>query len=47
VKAHRREPANEEADIQAGKAISSKMFQRNGTTEQIEQSLHGKSLEVQ
>ena len=44
VKAHRGEPANEEADIQADKAISSKMFPRNGTTGQIEQFSHSKSL---
>jgi len=47
VKAHRREPANNEADIQADKAISpfqAKMFPRNGTTGQSEQSSHGKSL---
>ena len=43
VKAHRGEPANEEADIQADKAVS-KMCPRNGTTGQIEQFSHGKSL---
>ena len=42
VKAHRGEPANEEADIQADKAISSKIFPL--TTQQIEQPSHGKSL---
>jgi len=44
VKAHRGEPANEEADIQADKAISGKDVPRNGTTGQIEQFSHGKSL---
>ena len=44
VKAHRGEPANEEADIQADKAILGKMFPRNGTTRQIEQFSHDKSL---
>jgi len=44
VKAHRGEPANEEADVQADKAISGKMFPRNGTTGQIEQFSQGKSL---
>jgi len=44
VKAHRGEPANEEADVQADKAISGKMFPQNGTTGQIEQFSHGKSL---
>jgi len=43
VKAHRGEPANEEADIQADKAISGKNVP-NGTTGQIEQFSHGKSL---
>ena len=41
VKAHREEPANEEADIQADKAIQAKMFPQNGA---VEQSSHGKSL---
>jgi len=44
VKAHRGEPVNEESDIQADKAISSKDVPRNGSTKQIEQSSHGKSL---
>jgi len=44
VKAHRGEPANEEANIQADKAISGKDVPRNGTTGQIEQSSNGKSL---
>ena len=44
VKAHREEPANEEADIQADKAIQAKMFPQNGTTGQIEKFSHGKSL---
>ena len=44
VKAHRAEPAKEEADIQADKAIQTKMFPRNGTTGQIEQFSHCKSL---
>jgi len=38
VKVYRGEPANEEADIQVDKAISSKEFPRNGATGQIEQS---------
>jgi len=37
VKVHRGEPADEEANIQADKAISSKDFPRNGTK-------NGKSL---
>ena len=36
MKAHRREPANEEADIQADKLFQAKMFPRNSTTGQIE-----------
>jgi len=44
VKVHREELANEEANIQADKAILAKMFPRNGTTGQIEQFSHGKSL---
>jgi len=46
VKAHQGEPANEEADIQAAETrhFQAKMFPRNGTTESIEQSSHGKSL---
>jgi len=44
VKAHRGEPANEEAGIQADKAISGKDVPRNGTTGQIKQSSNGKSL---
>jgi len=44
VKAQRGQPANEEADIQADKAISGKDVSRNGTTGQIKQFSHGKSL---
>jgi len=44
AKAHRGEPTKKDADIQADKAISGKMFPWNGTTGQIEQVLHGKSL---
>jgi len=44
VKAHRGEPANEEADIQADKAISGKGVPTEGTTGQIDQSSHCKSL---
>ena len=40
VKAHRGEPANEEADIQTDKED----VPQNGTTGQIEKSSHGKSL---
>jgi len=45
--AHQGEPANEEANIQANKAISSKdvpTARWNGATGQIEQSSRGKSL---
>ena len=44
VKAHRGEPANEEADIQADKAISGKDVPTECTTGQIEQFSLGKSL---
>jgi len=44
VKAHRGEPANEEADIQETRLFQAKMFPRNGMTGQIEQFSHGKSL---
>jgi len=44
VKAHRGEPANEEADIHQTRLFQAKMFPRNGTAGQIEQFSHGKSL---
>jgi len=46
VKAHRGEPANEEADIQADKAISGKDVptEWHDNTGHIEQFSHGKSL---
>jgi len=44
VKVHRGEPANEEADIKQIRLFQAKMFARNGTTGQIEQFSHGKSL---
>ena len=44
VKSHRGEPANEEAHIQATRLFQAKMFPRNGTTGQIRQFSHGKSL---
>jgi len=44
VKAHREEPANVEADIQADKACRATSFPWNGTTGQIDQFSHGKSL---
>jgi len=44
VKAHRGEHANEEADIQADKAISGKDVPKEWQSGQIEQFSHGKSL---
>jgi len=44
VKAHRGEPANEEADIQADKAISGKDVPTEWHAGHIEQFSHGKSL---
>ena len=44
VKAHRGEPANEEADIQADKANSGKDVPTEWHDRKIEQFSHGKSL---
>ena len=44
VKAHRGKPANEKPTSKQTRLFQAKMFPRNGTTGQIKQFSHGKSL---